>query len=77
MEAKELINEILSFEDIANLTARLVVDVLTDHVTVETIEHAKELVFTDAIFILMLAGGNPENLSGLTSLVREELERLP
>ncbi len=70
-------DKILAIEDTVNLAARLVVDVMTGRVTTETIERAKELVFTDATFLLMLAGGNPDNLDALTSLVRDELERLP
>lgn len=66
----------MELEELTNRVARLVMDVLNDAVSIETIERAKAIAFTDSDFVLMLAGGNPDNLPALRALVLEELERL-
>ncbi|RPJ39273.1 MAG: hypothetical protein EHM35_02770 [Planctomycetaceae bacterium] len=57
--------------------ASLAREVAENHVTAETVKRAFDLsLFTDLDFILVLAGGNVENLAEVRELAMEELRRL-
>lgn len=66
----------VDLETVVNMAIRLALDVLNGNVTPETVALAEKIAFTDADFVLYLAGANLENLEEVTALAREELDKL-
>ena len=55
---------------------KVIYDILTDNVSKETINTAKNMEHLNIDVIKIVAGGNPNNLEEVNKLAKEELKRI-